>query len=90
MELIYAYNVTKDMPCDMFFPAFLLYDGGQLFGFGWAINTKLTSSRYEHPNADVAGNFINPVPQCFFTDPSFKEMSTMHIYMISKPQNVFC
>jgi len=86
----YWYDVTADMSCDKFFPAFLMYSGGKLFGFGWAMNNGLTSPRYEHPTADVAGNFIDPVPQCFFTDPSFKQMSTMHIYMISKPQNADC
>jgi hypothetical protein len=90
MGMHYWYDVTSDMPCDKFFPIFLMYDGGNLFGFGWAMNAGLTSKRYEHPTADISGNFIDPVPQCFFTDPSFNKLSTLHIYMTSSPKSVFC
>jgi charged multivesicular body protein 7 len=39
------------MDCDNFFPVFLLYNGGVLNGFGWALAMDLKdySPRIEHP-----------------------------------------
>jgi len=87
----YWYNVTKAMDCDYFYPFFLLYNKQKLNAFGFAINAPLTSPRYEHPTTSEAGQFINPVPDCFSTDPSFTKLSTMHVYMIDSPRSTtFC
>lgn len=80
----YWYNVRRDMPCDQFFPVFLLYNSKKLNAFGWAMNTMLSSPRYEHPTYDVLTKFINPVPDCFKTDPNYQQLSTMHIYFTSE------
>ncbi|OPL20438.1 hypothetical protein AM593_04105, partial [Mytilus galloprovincialis] len=45
----YWFNVRKDMNCDEFWPAFLLYNGGKLNAFGWAMYANITSPRIEHP-----------------------------------------
>uniref|UniRef100_A0A914WIZ4 Uncharacterized protein n=1 Tax=Plectus sambesii TaxID=2011161 RepID=A0A914WIZ4_9BILA len=80
----YWYNVRADMPCNQFFPSCLLYNKGQLNAFCWALNTQLTSPRYEHPTLSVLSQFIDPVPQCFATDPDYKALSTMHVYFSSE------
>lgn len=45
----YWYNITESMNCDNFFPAFLLYNGGRLNAFGWAMVIEQSSKRFEHP-----------------------------------------
>lgn len=83
----YWYNVTKDMDCDTYVPACLMYNSGKLTAFCFTINDgSLTSPRYEHPTAENAKTFIDPVPDCFFTDPSFKKSSSIHIYLIDSPR----
>jgi charged multivesicular body protein 7 len=82
----YWYNVTKDMPCDHYVPNCLLYNKGKLTAFCFAINAGLTSPRYEHPTASVLPKFIDPVPDCFYTDPTYKSLSTMHIYFTDHPR----
>jgi len=82
----YWYNVTKDMSCVDFVPNCLMYNKGKLTAFCFAANAALTSSRYEHPTAEQAKKFIDPVPDCFFKDPSFKTLSTMHVYLIDSPR----
>jgi charged multivesicular body protein 7 len=78
----YWYNVTKDMSCDHFVPDCLMYNKGKLTAFCFAINAPLTSPRYEHPTTDILAKFIDPVPDCFYSDPSYQKLSTMHIYFI--------
>jgi len=90
MGLHYWYNVRTDMTCDEFFPFFVLYNGGRVNGFGFAINTMLTSTRYEHPTPTDAKQFIAPYPDCFQTDPTFAKLSTMHVYLSSSPHTDFC
>lgn len=86
----YWFNVRKDMSCDEFYPFFILYNSGKLNGFGFAINFALTSQRYEHPTVSVAGQFINPLPDCFNTDPSYSSLSTLHVFLDSTPLFNFC
>ncbi|KAL5022526.1 hypothetical protein ScPMuIL_001681 [Solemya velum] len=84
----YWYDVTVDMNCNYGFPGFLMYNGGELNGFGWAFQTGLlTSPRYEHPDSSVLGRFITPVPTCLRRTPGF---STLHIYMTNSPRTNFC
>jgi len=80
----YWYNVRKDMPCNEFYPACMLYNKGKLNAFCWALNAELTSPRYEHPTAAVLKTFIDPVPDCMYSDPAYKQLSTMHIYFSSE------
>ncbi|XP_060066698.1 uncharacterized protein LOC132546979 [Ylistrum balloti] len=86
MGVHYWYDVESDMPCDDFFPVFLLYNRGRLNAFGWAIGMDMTSPRMEHPPHDVIQTFMNPVPQCLLNIP---RLSTMHIYMANPLLN-FC
>jgi len=87
----YWYNVTKDMSCDRFIPYCLMYNKGKLTAFCFSANSVQTSPRFEHPTAQVANKFIDPVPDCFFTDPTYKKTSTIHIYLIDNPRTgSFC
>jgi hypothetical protein len=78
----YWHNVTKDMSCDNFVPNCLLYNGGKLNAFCFAINGMFDGPRYDtpHPTAEKIKMFMNPVPDCFFTDKSYNVESTIHIY----------
>ncbi|KAL8618127.1 hypothetical protein ACOMHN_034354 [Nucella lapillus] len=78
MGLHYWYNVSEDMSCNDFQPVFLLYTGGKLNAFGWAMGVDLTSPRYEHPPHKVISKFMTPVPKCLYNYP---RLSTMHIYL---------
>jgi hypothetical protein len=49
----YWYDYSADMSCNDFYPAFLLYNAGELNAFGWAFNIYHQSPRYEHPTPDV-------------------------------------
>lgn len=82
----YWYNVTKEMDCGHFVPNCLMYNKGKLTAFCFSANADLTSPRYEHPTAEVSKKFIDPVPDCFFSDPTFKKLSTMHVYLIDSPR----
>jgi len=82
----YWFNVTKDMDCGRYVPNCLMYNKGKLTAFCFSINAGLSSPRYEHPTAEQANKFIDPVPDCFFTDPTFKRLSTMHVFLIDSPR----
>jgi charged multivesicular body protein 7 len=82
----YWYNPSADMQCDNFFPYFLLYNKGVLNAFGFAVNGNFQSPRYEHPATSVIGQFMNPVPNCFSTDPRYTSRSTMHVYFTDWPR----
>jgi len=87
----YWYNVTKDMSCDNFIPNCVMYNKGKLTAFCFSINAGFTSPRYEHPTAEISKKFIDPVPDCFFKDPTYKKLSTIHIYFIDNPRTgSFC
>jgi charged multivesicular body protein 7 len=79
----YWYNVTSDMSCANFVPYCLLYNNRKLNAFCFSLNAALTSERYEHPTATQAKAFLDPVPDCFNTDPTYKKLSTMHVYLTS-------
>jgi len=76
----YWYDLSDDMSCDRFFPVFLLYNGGELNGFGWALGADLTSKHYEHPPASLYSLFMVSPPKCLAAQGT---MSTMHIYLTS-------
>jgi len=84
----YWYNITKDMSCNDVVPDCLLYNGGKLNAFCFAINGKYESDRYDwpHPTNEVVKKFMDPVPDCFFSDPSYKEQSTIHVYFSENPR----
>ncbi|CAG5119969.1 unnamed protein product, partial [Candidula unifasciata] len=76
------YNLREDMDCGDIFPVFLLYNEGELTGFGWAITTYINSDRYEHPPSSSSKFFMQNPPKCLESDG---EMTTMHIYLNSSP-----
>jgi len=88
----YWYNVSADMSCDDFFPKCLLYNKGKLTGFCFALNADLQSDRYDnpHPTAEVINKFMDPMPKCFATDPTYKLLSTIHVYFIEHPLASWC
>ncbi|XP_078587700.1 uncharacterized protein LOC144868873 [Branchiostoma floridae x Branchiostoma japonicum] len=85
----YWYNVSRDMDCDRFFPVFLMYNSGDLNGFGWNMNANLDSHRYEHPPAAALGLFFEEAPTCL-PDLANRGLTTQHIYLDSTPQLNFC
>jgi charged multivesicular body protein 7 len=82
----YWYNVSKDMNCNDFVPNCLMYNKGRLTAFCFAANVVLPSRRYEHPTNQQAKMFLDPVPDCYYKDPSYKKTSTIHVYMIDAPR----
>ena len=82
--------LSLDTPNDSFFPMFLLYNKGELNGFGWAFNANLTSPRLEHPTASVVSNFMTAVPNFLFDPTKSGILSTLHIYLDSTPALNFC
>lgn len=83
----YWYNTSADMSCEDFFPAFLMYNGGKLNAFGWALGLSQSSPRFEHPTASVLSYFFKDVPKCLKDIP---QLSTMHIYLTSYPLTNVC
>jgi charged multivesicular body protein 7 len=80
----YWYDIHKDMSCDHFVPYCLLYNRNKLNAFCFAIPHDLErSDRYEHPTLMQYENFFEPVPNCFYTDPSYHNSTTMHVYFTS-------
>jgi len=75
------YNITITMPCEYFVPYCTMYNRGMLNAFCFAINSDLNSNRYEHPTLDQLNEFMDPVPECFTTDPSFAIPTSMHVYL---------
>jgi len=72
-----------------FFPGFLLYNNGDLTGFGFAgfgeSKWMGTSSRYEHPDSSAISGFMQDVPD-FFYESGFPQLATMHIYFTNNPR----
>jgi len=81
----YWYNVTKDMDCKDMVPNCLLYNGGKLTSFCFSTNGNYQSNRFDnpHPSASVIKAFMDPEPDCFFTEPSYKIDSTIHVFFNS-------
>jgi charged multivesicular body protein 7 len=90
----YWYNVSKDMDCDDFVPNCILYNHGKLTAFCFAKNNLdySTPLRYKYgydnpaPKNTQLHLFLNPVPDCFFKEASYKVASTMHFYFIESPK----
>jgi len=75
----YWYNLTLDMSCDNLVPYCLLYNGGVLNAFCFAIDYNVKpSDRYEHPTPLAAQGFMDPVPKCLSGT-----QSTLHVYTTS-------
>jgi charged multivesicular body protein 7 len=85
----YWYNIKKDMDCDAdLTPNCLLYNGGKLTGFCFAINGNFDSDRYDYPKPkkDVIKKFMDPVPDCFANNPAYAIQSTVHVYFSDQPK----
>lgn len=84
-------KMGADTTSDEFLPIFLLYNKGNLNGFGWAFNADLPSIRYEHPTVDVLPKFLPEPYPSFFNDPTKHGiLSTLHIYFDSTPLFNLC
>jgi hypothetical protein len=92
MGVHYWYDNRLDLDCDLFFPAFLMYNRGTLTGFGWANVGKYDyTKRAEYPPLSALSSFLVPVPTCM--PPRFEEsggFTTMHLYFNSEPWNLLC
>ncbi|XP_032217785.1 uncharacterized protein LOC116601181 [Nematostella vectensis] len=84
----YWYNISNNMNCEDFYPVFIMYNGGELNGFGWNIQKDLKSLRYEHPTPDKLKYFFHSAtrPKCLDTAGP---LTTQHIYM-DWPYNNIC
>ena len=83
-------QLGQSTQADNFLPMFLLYNKGNLNGFGWAFNANLPSPRFEHPTTSVLDKFFKEIPQFFFDPSKAGTLSTLHIYLDSTPQLNFC
>jgi len=89
MGMHYWYNVTEGMKCDDFLGNCLLYNHGKLTGFCIAKNVHLESIRYDFPPPVPAAlkATIDPVPKCFFSEPAYQKLSSIHVYFHENPRN---
>lgn len=83
----YWYNLSENMNCDDFYPAFLLYNSGELTAFGFALGANLNSPRYEHPGSSQYSLFMKTPPKCLYNQG---QLSTMHIYLTSSAALDLC
>uniref|UniRef100_A0A0B7AVX3 Uncharacterized protein n=1 Tax=Arion vulgaris TaxID=1028688 RepID=A0A0B7AVX3_9EUPU len=81
------YNLSVDMKKESMFPAFLLFNGGKLNGFGWAMTTPLPSEIYEHPPLSSYKLFMKEVPK-FLAE--VETISTLHIFLTKYQIANFC
>lgn len=75
----YWYNIRgRDTPCETIFPVFLLYNGGVLNAFGWAmaIDLDAMSNRIENPPHSSYGVRV----MCF--DISFIMMIVLFLFQL--------
>ncbi|PAA61235.1 hypothetical protein BOX15_Mlig008351g1 [Macrostomum lignano] len=86
----YWYNMRKNMNCDDFMPYFLLYNGGKLDGFGFAMTANYNGEYYEHPTVSVAGSFFPFVPDCMHQPTHPQTFTTAHVYMYKRPWTKLC
>ncbi|CAG0921509.1 unnamed protein product [Notodromas monacha] len=84
------YRVSPDLDCNEFFPAFLLYNQGELTGFGWAVQGIYESDHVEYPPSFVLNLFMNPVPTCLPGLVDTIGVTTQHIYFNADLFNVIC
>jgi len=82
----YWFDVTRDMDCGQLYPSCLMYNGGKLTAFCFAVTKYLSSNRYEHPTPKDAEKFLDPVPTCLYNSPEYSKLSTIHVYMIDSPR----
>jgi len=83
----YWYNITREMDCNYFYPAGVMYWDGVLSAFLVDTATSQTSSRWEHPSQSALGLFFYPAtePQCLFQ--SGLTLSTMHFFITNPVYN---
>jgi len=82
--------LSENTKSENFLPIFLLYNGGNLNGFGWAFNADIDSVRVEHPTTSVLGSFFSTIPKFFYDPQQTGVLSTQHIYFTSTPQLNTC
>ncbi|KAK3599387.1 hypothetical protein CHS0354_036398 [Potamilus streckersoni] len=88
MGVHYWYNLRADMPCNEFFPVFLLYNEGELNAFGWALGTNIAGTqRLEHPPQSSYSKFMETVPTCLYQQGT---LTTLHIYMTTHYELDLC
>eukprot|EP00795_Rhopilema_esculentum_P002681 gene2681-889_t len=85
----YWHNISSNMDCNNFFPVFLLYNGGKLNAFGWALGGDAQDKNFEHPERAYLKYFFQDTnkPKCL---ENFSMRSTLHIYLQSSSLKYFC
>lgn len=86
----YWYNMSVDLDCNEFFPVFLLFNQGELTGFGWSVQGVYPSEHTEYPPSFVLNLFINPIPECLPPLVDTIGVTTQHIYFNAGLTNVVC
>jgi charged multivesicular body protein 7 len=84
----YWFNISASMDCGDVAPNCLLYNNKKLTGFCFAPNYYVDGNRYDFPapTIDVLTKFLDPVPDCFKTDPGFQKQSTVHVFFAEHPE----
>ena len=72
------------MDCDNFFPVFLLYNGGKLNAFGWALGGDAQDPNFEHPEKPYLGVRII----FFFTEHFFNPVNRNKTYNFLKAKSL--
>ncbi|CAF0866076.1 unnamed protein product [Rotaria sordida] len=92
MGIHYWYDNRLDKSCSDFFPSFLMYNKGQLSGFGWNIVANLNfSRRIERVLTPVISTFLIPVPTCIpKVNDELGGFTTQHLYFNTDPANLEC
>lgn len=86
----YWYKVTPGMDCTEFFPFYLLFNNGDLNAFGFFVTTNVASARFEQTTSSTLEKMMESVPQCFYQDPNFQQVSGMHVYLTDNPLLNLC
>jgi len=86
----YWYKVTPSMDCSTIFPFYLLYNSGVLNAFGFFVNTIVTSARFEETTSSTLEKMMQSVPECYYQDPNYHQVSSMHVYLTDNPLLDLC
>ncbi|XP_031568100.1 uncharacterized protein LOC116302851 isoform X2 [Actinia tenebrosa] len=92
MGQLYWYNISSRMACRDMFPVFLMYNNGELNGFGWIVLDDLditTSTSFVRATSTSFQYFFQngSMPECLKTAG---HMSLQHIFLDDTPFLNFC
>lgn len=87
----FQFSHPESMDCTDLRPVFLLFTPEQqLLGFGFSFIGNGVSKQFEHVNKQVSRLTIGNVPQCVDQLIDNVGISTLHVYLLNKPQDIKC